>query len=69
MGAEIIKASDAANATIGKKDEAVANQLGVRQLMDRQDEGASFDCLGTQQIHNLAGLSEIKAIERFVHEK
>src|ERR1700688_4542475 len=66
---EIVQHPHTANAAIGKENKAIADALGICQLMDCKDECASPDCLMTQQVHDFAGLPEIEAVEGFVHEK
>src|SRR5258708_38817069 len=67
--AEIVQRSGAANAAIGKQNEAVTNPLGVQQLMNRKDKCAAHSGFPAQDADDFANLPEIEAVERFVHEK
>src|SRR5215510_16446777 len=63
------KRSDPPQAPIGEQDEAIADPLGVGQLMDRQKERAPAPRLLPKHVPDIAGLPEIEAVERFIHEK
>src|SRR5262245_16235713 len=51
------------------KDETVANPLGVGQLVNGENERASFDRLTADHLNDVASLPKIEAIERLVHEQ
>src|SRR5258706_11817203 len=67
--AKIIQRPHAANTAIGKENEAIADSLGVQQLMDGKNKCPALGDLFAQHTGNVACLPEVEAVERFVHEE
>src|ERR1700730_6313127 len=60
---------DTHHAAAAEKHEPVAYALGVAELVDRQHQGAAIGRLVSQQVHHLASLAQIEAVERLIHKK
>src|SRR6266403_4125113 len=58
--------ANAHHAAAGEEHEPVAYALGVAELVDRQHQGAAISRLVSQQVHHLACLAQIEAVERLV---
>src|SRR3954468_21486997 len=67
--AQLRERAGAADAAVDEQHEAVADALGVEQLMNGQNQRASAAHDVTQHGHDLARLAEIETVERLVHEQ
>src|SRR5437016_5804284 len=61
--------ADAHHAAAAEQHEPVAYALGVAELVDRQHQGAAISRLISQQVHHLACLTQIEAVERLIHQQ
>src|SRR4029077_18153263 len=67
--AQLGKRAGAANVAVDEQHEAVADALGVEQLVNGQNQRASAARDVAQHGHDLARLAQIEAVERLVHEE
>src|SRR5215510_1752014 len=68
-GTQLVERADAAHCTVGQQHKAVADALGVSQLMDCQNERAATRRLAANERHHLARLPQIEAVEGLVHQQ
>src|SRR5215470_13822961 len=68
-GAQLGKRTDAPHRAAGEQDEAVADTLGIGELMDGEHERAAVRRHLAQERHDLAGLPEVEAVERLVQQQ
>src|SRR6516225_7750709 len=66
---QLAERADATDLSAGQKNEAIAHPLGVRELMDRQDEGTPSAGRFAHDINDVAGLAKIEAVEWLVHQQ
>src|SRR5262249_21599523 len=69
LRAQLAQRADSANPSAGQKNEAIAPPLGVRELVNRKNEGAPRAGRLAQDFDDVAGLAKIKAVERLVHQQ
>src|SRR5437667_1349591 len=62
--AKLVERADPAHPAVREQHEAVADALGVAQLMHRENEGAPAAGHVAQHGHDLARLPQIEAVER-----
>jgi hypothetical protein len=51
-----------------QQQQAIGHALGIRKLMDRQDQCAAVGGYSAQHVHNFAGLPDVETVERLIHE-
>ena len=68
MAAQLFKCTDAPDSAVRQKRKTITDLLGISELMDRQEQRAAARRYAPQNAHHVARLSEIKAIERLVHQ-
>jgi hypothetical protein len=69
LHAKVIERAGTANATMGEQNEAIANPLGVKELVDRENQRSSAGHGLAKQRHHFTRLLEIEAIKWFIHEQ
>src|SRR5215471_18028899 len=68
LGAKLMERADSADLSAGQKNKAIANPLGVRKLVNGEDEGAPRAGRLAHDLDDVAGLAKIEAVERLVHQ-
>src|SRR5262245_26864961 len=66
---QLIERAHAADFAVGEEHEAIADALGVVELMDCQHERATAGRHAPNERRDLARLSQIEAVERLVHQQ
>src|SRR5262250_2421438 len=66
---ELVKGSFAPHTSAGQQHVAITEPLGIGELVDGQEKRAPLRQQPAQQLHYLAGLPEIQAIERLVDDE
>src|SRR5215470_13300081 len=69
LGAQLLERAGPAHGAVREQHEAVADALGVGELMDREHERAAGWSYATDQPHHVAGLSQVEAVERLIHQQ
>src|SRR5262245_10772003 len=66
--AQLGERAGAVDAAVDEQHEAVADALGVEQLVNGQNQRASVARDLAQHAHDLPRLAQVEAVERLVHE-
>src|ERR1700720_4211162 len=61
--------ADAFHEAAAQEDEPIAYALGIAELVYREHERAAINRFIAQQAHDFAGLTQIEAVERFIHQQ
>jgi hypothetical protein len=69
LGAQLFERAHAADRAAREQHEAVADALGVVELMDCQHERAAGGCHAPNERHDSARLPQIEAVERLIHQE
>src|SRR5215467_3320507 len=67
LGAQLVESAAGTDASGRQQHEAVADTLGVRELMDGENQGAPATGLVAKHAHDVAGLTKIEAVEGLIH--
>src|SRR5215468_6575823 len=65
--AQLFEGAHPSDPAVCQQGETVAHLFGISKLMDRQKQRAATRCHAPQDTHHVATLSEVEAVERFVH--
>src|ERR1700730_10569627 len=61
--------ASATHTAAAQEDEPVAYALRIAELLNREHEGAAISRFVSQQVHHLAGLTQVETVKRLIHQQ